>query len=112
MNVINDPPDWQALEIHFTDRTLLHFEFTTTHTEFKPKYLEARRGDLELIRTMALFGLADGPQVRSQVPAIPRHEAAQFERPFGTIEQLERAEVNPVNALGGSIGKLVQAGIS
>ena len=50
MNVVNDPPEWQALEIRFTDGTLLHFEFTTTCTEIKPKYMEARRGDLELIR--------------------------------------------------------------
>ncbi len=42
VNVVNDPPEWQALEIRFTDGTLLHFEFTTTHTEIKPKYLEAR----------------------------------------------------------------------
>jgi len=44
VNVINDPPDWQALEFRFTDGTLLHFEFTTTHIEIKPKDLEARRG--------------------------------------------------------------------
>ena len=30
VNVINDPPNWQALEIRFTDGTLLHFEFVTT----------------------------------------------------------------------------------
>jgi hypothetical protein len=50
VNVVNDPPDWQALEIRFTDGTLLHFEFLTTETRIKPKYMEARRGDLELIR--------------------------------------------------------------
>jgi hypothetical protein len=50
VNVLNDPPDWQALEIRFTDGTLLHFEFVTTYPEIKPKYMEARRGDLELIR--------------------------------------------------------------
>jgi hypothetical protein len=33
VNVINNPPDWQALEIRFTDGTLLHFEFSTTHTQ-------------------------------------------------------------------------------
>lgn len=51
VNVINDPPNWQALEIRFTDGTLLHFEFLTTETRIKPKYMEARRGDLELIRS-------------------------------------------------------------
>jgi hypothetical protein len=50
VNVVNDPPEWQALEIRFTDGTLLHFELTATHTEIKPKYMEARRGDLELVR--------------------------------------------------------------
>jgi hypothetical protein len=50
VNVVNDPPNWQALEIRFTDGTLLHFEFLTTETRIKPKYMEARRGDLELIR--------------------------------------------------------------
>lgn len=55
VNVINDPPDWQALEIRFTDGTLLHFEFTTTHTRIKPKYLEARRGDLALIRNYGVL---------------------------------------------------------
>jgi hypothetical protein len=51
VNVVNDPPNWQALEIRFTDGTLLHFEFLTTETRIKPKYMEARRGDLELIRS-------------------------------------------------------------
>jgi hypothetical protein len=51
VNVVNDRPDWQALEIRFTDGRLLHFEFLTTETRIKPKYMEARRGDLELIRS-------------------------------------------------------------
>jgi hypothetical protein len=59
VNVINDPPDWQSLEIRFTDGTLLHFEFSTTHTEIKPQYMEARRGDLELIRTYGVFPTDD-----------------------------------------------------
>jgi hypothetical protein len=50
VNVVNDPPNWQALEIRFTDGTLLHFEFLTTETRIKPQYMEVRRGDLELIR--------------------------------------------------------------
>jgi hypothetical protein len=43
--VINDPPNWQALEVRFTDGTLLHFEFLTTQIQIKTKYMEARRGD-------------------------------------------------------------------
>jgi hypothetical protein len=55
VNVINDPPNWQALEIRFTDGTLLHFEFLTTQVHIKGKYMEARRGDLELIRNYGLL---------------------------------------------------------
>jgi hypothetical protein len=58
-NLINDPPHWQALEIRFTDGTLLHFDFTTTGTEIKPKYLEARHGDLELIRNYGVLPTDD-----------------------------------------------------
>lgn len=50
INVLNDPPAWQSLEIQFTDGTLLHFEFPTVSTRIKPKYMEVRRGDLEIIR--------------------------------------------------------------
>lgn len=57
VNVVNDAPEWQAFEIRFTDGTLLHFEFTTTHTDIKPKYMEARRGDLELIRDYGVLPL-------------------------------------------------------
>jgi hypothetical protein len=55
VNVINDPPNWQALEIRFTDGTLLHFEFLTTQVQIKSKYMEARHGDLELIRNYGLL---------------------------------------------------------
>jgi hypothetical protein len=55
VNVINDPPNWQALEIRFTDGTLLHFEFLTTQVQIKSKYMEARSGDLELIRNYGLL---------------------------------------------------------
>jgi hypothetical protein len=33
VNVINDPPNWQALEIRFTEGTLLCFELETSHTQ-------------------------------------------------------------------------------
>jgi hypothetical protein len=59
VNVINTPPDWQALEIRFTDGTLLHFELLTTQIQIKPKYLEARRGDLELIRNYGILPTDD-----------------------------------------------------
>ncbi len=55
VNVINDPPNWQALEVRFTDGTLLHFEFLSTQTQIKTKYMEARRGDLELIRNYGVL---------------------------------------------------------
>ena len=50
LNVINDPPEWQALEIRFTDGTLFHFVLQTTQVEIKAEYSEARDGDLKLIR--------------------------------------------------------------
>jgi hypothetical protein len=59
VNVINNPPDWQSLEIRFTDGTLLHFKFTTTHTRIEPEYMEARRGDLELIRNYGVLPTDD-----------------------------------------------------
>ena len=55
VNVINDPPNWQALEVRFTDGTLLHFEFLTTQIQIKAEYMEARRGDLELIRNYGVL---------------------------------------------------------
>ena len=62
VNVINDPPEWQALEIRFTDGTLLHFELLTTQVQIKPKYMEARRGDLELIRNYGVLPIDDQQQ--------------------------------------------------
>lgn len=59
VNLINNPPDLQALEIRFTDGTLLHFEFSTPHTQIKPQYMEARRGDLELIRDYGVLPTDD-----------------------------------------------------
>jgi len=61
VNVISNPPDWQALGIRFTDGTLLHFEFLTAQIQIKPKYMEARRGDLEMIRNYGVLP-ADGQQ--------------------------------------------------
>jgi hypothetical protein len=55
VNVINDPPNWQALQVRFTDGTLLHFEFLTTQIQIKTKYMEARREDLELIRNYGVL---------------------------------------------------------
>jgi hypothetical protein len=59
VNVINDPPDWQALEIRFTDGTLLHFELQASHVKIKAEYMEARRGDLELIRSYRVLQTDD-----------------------------------------------------
>jgi hypothetical protein len=42
-------PDWQALELAFSDGTLLTFELSS-RVEIQPSYLKARRGNLELIR--------------------------------------------------------------
>ena len=64
VNIVNDPPEWQALEVRFTDGTLLHFELTTTHTQIKLKYMEARRGDLELIRDFGTLVTEEERQAR------------------------------------------------
>jgi hypothetical protein len=50
LNIINDPPEWQGLEIRFTDGTLFHFEFQTAPLEIAADYMEARHGDLHSIR--------------------------------------------------------------
>jgi hypothetical protein len=64
VNVINDPPEWQALEVRFTDGTLLHFEFMTSQIQIKTEYMEARRGDLELIRNYGILRTEHEKQVR------------------------------------------------
>ncbi len=51
-------------------------------------------------------------ELRAAVPTTPRIEAIQFEGPFGIIAQLERTELNLVNALSGSLGMLTEGGIT
>ncbi len=55
LNIINDPPEWQGLEIRFTDGTLFHFEFQTGPLEIVADYMEARNGDLHSIREYGLL---------------------------------------------------------
>jgi hypothetical protein len=42
-------PDWQALELAFSDGTLLTFELSS-RVEIRASYLKARKGNLKLIR--------------------------------------------------------------
>jgi len=42
-------PDWQALELAFSDGTLLTFELSF-RVEIQASYLKARKGNLKLIR--------------------------------------------------------------
>lgn len=42
-------PDWQALELAFSDGTLLTFELNS-RVEIQASYLKARKGNLKLIR--------------------------------------------------------------
>lgn len=42
-------PDWQALELAFSDGTLLTFELSS-RVEVQASYLKARKGDVKLIR--------------------------------------------------------------
>jgi hypothetical protein len=55
LNIINDPPEWQGLEIRFTDGTLFHFEFQTAPLEIVADYMEARNGYLHSIREYGLL---------------------------------------------------------
>jgi hypothetical protein len=63
LNIINDPPEWQGLEIRFTDGTLLHFEFQTAPLEIAADYMEARHGDLHSIRAYGLIPTENERQV-------------------------------------------------
>ena len=42
-------PDWQAVEVAFSDGTVFSSEFSA-RVAVQANYLEARRGDLEMIR--------------------------------------------------------------
>lgn len=42
-------PDWQALELAFSDGTLLTFELSS-RVEIQASYLKARKGNVKLIR--------------------------------------------------------------
>jgi hypothetical protein len=68
VNVINDPPKWQAHEIRFADPTLLHCESSTIQIETKSKYMEVRRDDLELIRNFNTLLTERDKRVRQQQP--------------------------------------------
>ena len=43
-------PDWQAIEVAFSDGTLLSVEISARVT-VRASFLEARRGDLKIIRS-------------------------------------------------------------
>ena len=49
-------PDWQALELAFSDGTLLTFELNS-RIEVQASYLRAQKGNLKLIRN---YGLVSG----------------------------------------------------
>jgi hypothetical protein len=73
VNIINDPPKRQALEIRFTDGTLLHFEFLSTEVQIKSKYTEAtRRGPAtkQLIRNLGAQLTEREKKSRSNVTAM------------------------------------------
>jgi hypothetical protein len=58
----------KALDIHFTDGTLLHREFLTTPIQIKSKYMEAWRDDLELTRNYNTLLTERDKRVRQQQP--------------------------------------------
>ena len=45
----DDAPDWQSLEVRFTDGTLFSFGLSP-QVSVRVDYMESRRGDLEVIR--------------------------------------------------------------
>ena len=55
-------PDWQALELAFSDGTLLTFELSS-RVEIQASYLEARRGNLELIRNYGRVSVASAQKI-------------------------------------------------
>ena len=50
-------PDWQALELAFSDGTLLSFELSS-RVEVQASYLKARKGDVKLIRNYSWVSTA------------------------------------------------------
>lgn len=49
INYVDDAPDWQGLEVRFTDGTLLSFDLMPC-VRVRADYMECRNGDLEMIR--------------------------------------------------------------
>ncbi|KAA6457546.1 hypothetical protein DYQ86_22210 [Acidobacteria bacterium AB60] len=45
----DDAPDWQSLEVRFTDGTLFSFGLSP-QVSVRVDYMESRRGDLEILR--------------------------------------------------------------
>ena len=43
-------PDWQALELAFSDGALLDFSNSVARVEIQASYLKARKGNVKLIR--------------------------------------------------------------
>lgn len=54
INYVNAPQDNQALEIRFTDGTLLSFDLLPT-VRLRVDYMELRNGDLEMIRDYGIL---------------------------------------------------------
>jgi hypothetical protein len=49
LTYIDDAPEWQSLEVRFTDGTQFGFDLTP-RVQVSAEYLEIRHGDLEIIR--------------------------------------------------------------
>jgi hypothetical protein len=72
--------------------------------------------DPEVVEWQNVHTLLEGERdkLMAQRDAVPRTnklEAIEYEGPNGRIAMLERVEANLINALNGSIGKLVEGGI-
>lgn len=65
INLFNNPPEWQEIEVCFTDGTLLHFELLVTYARVRPRYMEVRHGESELIRDYGIL-LTEGEKKAHQ----------------------------------------------
>jgi hypothetical protein len=62
ISYIDDAPDWQSLQVRFTDGTLFSFDLSP-QVSVRAEYLESRRGDLEVIREYGIVESKDGEDV-------------------------------------------------
>ena len=86
------------------------------HWRQRPAVADFLTTDPEVVKWTGDHALLEGErnkliEQRDQVPRTNKLEAIEYEGPNGRIAMLERVEANLIDALNGSIGKLVEGGI-